>query len=388
MPVNQEKCTPYRVAIITAMLSGAGGGAPRSAAVQAGALSACGMDVTLYTGHSRKYPLTPAQFPLHDTRIYSCRTLGPPALGVNIGSFINLNRQAHDIDVMHVNMGWNLNTFIASRIARCYRIPYIYSLRSHMGAYHFRRYRYLKPILYRLIEKRNIRDAAAIHVTSDWEAETSAPVIQGQRVIKIPNAVDLSDLEHPVPRAVARKHLGVPPGGFHIVCFGRLGTQKNPLFLLNTFLNANLPPDVHLHFVGPPEQAIKQQLVKRLTGHPRHAQVHFVDFAKGHDRRCWLACGDLFALPSHDENFCIAAIEAVASGTFALISPHVGAIEYLPASTLRIVPLDPAAWRHALEELVTERKGQCIPDPEIFSVFAPSRVADQWLKAYKEIVAR
>ncbi|MDP7022763.1 MAG: hypothetical protein QGH42_00735, partial [Kiritimatiellia bacterium] len=83
--MHDEARKTYRIGVVTAMLSGAGGGAPRSAAVQAGALADLGQDVTIFTGHSPKYPLTPEQFHLEGCEIVSCRTIGPPDLGVNPG---------------------------------------------------------------------------------------------------------------------------------------------------------------------------------------------------------------------------------------------------------------------------------------------------------------
>jgi glycosyltransferase involved in cell wall biosynthesis len=364
------------------MLSGAGGGAPRSAAVQAGALADLGQDVTIFTGHSPKYPLTPEQFHLEGCEIVSCRTIGPPDLGVNPGSFRQLAKRASEFDVIHANMGWNLNTFPASRIAKANRVPYIYSLRSHMGEYHFKRYRALKPLLYFLFERYNLRDALALHVTSNWEIETSRHVIGGLKTVKIPNAMDLADFETPVPRRDAKEHLGLSQNGYHVVCFGRLGSQKNPEFLLQAFLEAQLPRDSHLHFVGPPEKRVKRMLVDAVKKGGVGERVHFVDFVSGHTRRCWLACGDVFALPSHDENFCIAVIEAVASGTFSLVSPYVGAVEYLPTDSFRALELDLGRWSEQLKALHATRPPQLNCAHGLSERFSPKAVGEEWLRAY------
>jgi len=371
-----------KIAIFSSMLSGAGGGAPRSAAVQAGALADSGADVTVFTGYSRKYPLTPEAFPLGRAKVVASKSWGPAALGLNVGSFLSFYRQCRSFDIVHVNMGWNLNTFIASRIARHFGVPYIYSLRSHMGEYHFRRFRFLKPVLFDLFEKRNIRDAFAVHVTADWESETSARAIGDQRIIKIPNAMDPSDFSDPVPREKARLELGLSSDAFHVVCLGRLGAQKNPEFLVRSFHEANLTEQTFLHFVGPPERRVKQKLLALIKDLELQGRVNFVDYVSGYKRRCWLSCADVFALPSHDENFCIALIEAVAAGTYGLITPHVGAIEYLPSGMLRVEPLELDRWSTAFRELALKPPPQTLCTKNLGELFSPRRIAQQWLDVY------
>ncbi len=112
--------------------------------------------------------------------------------------------------------------------------------------------------------------------------------------------------------------------------------------------------------------------------------MHFVDFAKGYDRRCWLACGDMFALPSHDENFCIAVIEAVASGTFALVSPFVGAIDYLPSSHVRAEGLSTNRWVDTLQILEQNSLTQIITSQYLKGMFAPECIARSWFECYQQ----
>ena len=61
----------YKLAIVNGALSSRGGGLSRSIAKQASILHDAGHSVTLYVGHSKKYPLTIAEFPCKNCSVIS-----------------------------------------------------------------------------------------------------------------------------------------------------------------------------------------------------------------------------------------------------------------------------------------------------------------------------
>ena len=378
---------PFRVALVAGMLSGRGGGAPRSVAQQARSLRAAGVDVELFAGYDARYPFTPDELDIREIPATVSRLVGPAVLGLFPAALRKLARRAREFDVIHLNGAWNLTTFIgASLIGRKSGTPCIISCRSHYGEYHFTRLPLLKKILFRLLETPNIRNAWALHVTSEWEEQTSWRAVRlARRVVRIPNPVNLGDFRDPPLRREARKALGLDPDAFHVVHLGRLGKQKNLPLLVEAFGRADLPPNARLHLVGPPEAAEKARL-RALAGRLGIGdRLTFLDFAGGRDRCRWLAAADLFALPSFDENFCIAAIEAAACGTFSLLSPHVGAVEFLPADRFRAVPLSLDAWIRAIEETAAEPPPQNVPPPDWDAPFRQESVTRRWLEIYRQI---
>ena len=204
-------------------------------------------------------------------------------------------------------------------------------------------------------------------------------------MIKIPNPVNLDDFRDPPARATARERLGLDPDAFILVHLGRLGAQKNLSLLLRAFKMAQLPETAQLILVGPPETAEKQKLQRLARELGIGHQLRFVDFAKGRERCDWLAAADLFALPSNDENFCIATIEAAASGTYSLLSPQVGAVEYMPQSLFEIVPNKPEAWAAALEQKCGNPPPQQLGDTDWLDQFSQETITRQWLDFYKTL---
>jgi glycosyltransferase involved in cell wall biosynthesis len=66
----------------------------------------------------------------------------------------------------------------------------------------------------------------------------------------------------------------------------------------------------------------------------------------------FLAAFDVFALPTLDENFGHAVLEALAAGCFVLLSPNTPWSDVEREGVGRILPLtDPAGWSAAIDEL-------------------------------------
>ena len=378
--------TGRSIAIVTGSLSGYAGGAPRSTANHAKALQTQGIDVTIFTGFSRKYPLTPDHFDLGNCEIVPARLLGPSVLGLAVGALWKLWRRAREFDVIHLNGHWNLTTFIGSRIARARRVSYVITTRGHLGRYDFRRYPVLKFFLYRLLERPNIRGATRMHVCSDWELEDSRAALTGARIVKLPNALNLAEVVPPMPRTEARGRLGIAPGDFVVLFLGRIAVEKSPFFLLQAWAKAALPENACLAFVGPCGAGLKRRLQKAAPTGSGAKRIRFVDYVAGEEKRAWLAACDLFVLPSTDDSFSVAVIEASASGAMCLVSPFVGAVEYLPKESVRVLPLEPDAWSRAFRELCAAPPPQKPLPEDSLQQFRLQTVGRQWAELYEQIV--
>jgi len=384
--VHSTKPCNYRIAIVGGSLSAQGGGAPRSMAQQAAVLVEQGCFVTFFVGESRKYPLAIEQFDVAACEVVHSRLWGPSILGFFPVALLKLCFQLKTFDVIHLNGAWNFNTFLMSRMARLLNVPCFITTRGHYSEYHHQRMPRVRKLLYGLMERGNLRNATAMHTTASWEQKTSARYLsQARAIVNIPNPVDLRDFNAPPSRAEARERLGLDPHRFYLVHLGRLAPQKNAPLLTEAFLSARLA-DAELVFIGPEEVAVRKQVDQLMASHPNDAAIRFVPFAKGTDRCDWLAAADVFVLPSNDENFCIVAIEAVASGTHCLLSDRVGAIEYLPKEYCSVCPLDVERWVEALRALHQNRIPQKTPPPEVLAPFSHEAIGAQWKTVYEGVL--
>lgn len=355
-------------------------------AQQARILHKHGHRVTLFSGYNSLYPYTPEELEIENIPAHVSELWGPDLYGFPFGALVSLWKHVKELDVVHLNGAWNLTTFLASLICSIKKIPYIISCRSHYGDYHFSRKPLLKKVLFYTFEYFNITHSHGLHVTADWETQTSWRAASiAKNIIKIPNPVNLSDFASPPHRRESRERLGLKQDGLYIVHLGRLGKQKNLTFLIRAFHQADLGQHARLVLIGPPEEYEKNAIRKLSAELKIENRLTFIDFAKGKERCDWLAAADLFALPSHDENFCIAAIESVASGTHCLLSPHIGATEYLPDDYASVKPVDVEQWADWLREYSTHPQEQRIPDAELFTPFSEVQILKDWERIYHSI---
>jgi glycosyltransferase involved in cell wall biosynthesis len=131
---------------------------------------------------------------------------------------------------------------------------------------------------------------------------------------------------------------------------GRLHVKKGVEMLIDAF-RAVRPP-MRLVVAGPPDTAAYgERLRRRAEGLP----VDFVGMLRGEEKWGALAAAEVFALPSHQENFGVAVAEALAAGTPVLVSERVNIWrEIVEAGAGWAEPDDAAGTRRLVERWVAE----------------------------------
>ena len=109
-----------------------------------------------------------------------------------------------------------------------------------------------------------------------------------------------------------------------VVFLGRLHSKKGIDLLLPAFRQVVAKiPDASLLFVGPAEPDYLTE-IKAVVGQLGIEDAcHFLGSLAGEQKWSALAAGDVFALPSYQENFAIALVEALRVGTPAVISKRI-----------------------------------------------------------------
>jgi glycosyltransferase involved in cell wall biosynthesis len=174
-----------------------------------------------------------------------------------------------------------------------------------------------------LFQDRVTRDATLIHYTSEQEQELAQPYVFGRPGVVVPLGVDLTRFDNmPSPEAFRERH--PETRGRKIVLFlSRINFKKGLELLIPAFAEATASrDDLHLVIAGPDDgfeaQAralVQQNGVEARTTFTGHLNAERVVEA--------LAAADVFALPSHTENFGIAAAEAIAAGVPSLLSDQI-----------------------------------------------------------------
>ncbi|HET6584124.1 MAG TPA: glycosyltransferase family 4 protein, partial [Nannocystaceae bacterium] len=126
-----------------------------------------------------------------------------------------------------------------------------------------------------------------------------------------------------------------------IVCFGRMTSEKGPMLVLEAIARLG-DPSVRVVFVGRgPEQARVRERARTLGAGDRIATIDWLEPVALAEQ---LAAAAIVVLPSREESFGNAMVEAMASGA-PLVTTRVGSIPELLADGVHadLVPVDDVA---------------------------------------------
>jgi len=181
--------------------------------------------------------------------------------------------------------------------------------------------------------------------------------LPADRIARIPNGVDTKVFRPRPPQETGplRRDLGLPAGRL-VMCAGKLIRGKGLERLLRVWKDlAEDLPEVRLVLVG---SGANQHLSceHELRAYvARHRMGDRVVFAGSTTRVAdYLACADLFVLPSESESFSLAVLEAMACGVAVVCSKIPGPMDFVRDQINgRLVPVeDEAAWRQVILEAV------------------------------------
>ncbi len=231
-----------------------------------------------------------------------------------------LRAHAADYDLLHVHGAFTYSTLAACRAARRVGRPYVLEPCGTLNSWGLAQKRWKKLPYYALIERRNLQSAEAIHAASPLEAAELIPLGLGAKVRVIPLSCDLPPL---------RSRPARPGASPRLLTLSRLHPVKGlpVLFEALALLKAEGGPQVRLTIAGQGEAVYAAQLRAEAAALGLAGQVTFAGFVEGRAKADLLAAADLFVLPSHAENFGLAAAEALAAGLPVIVSDGVGLAE-------------------------------------------------------------
>jgi glycosyltransferase involved in cell wall biosynthesis len=258
-----------------------------------------------------------------------------------------INDRHAEYDAVIVHGLWQYNSFGVWRALRGTATPYFVFPHGMLDPWFNRTYplKHIKKLLYwPWAEYRVLRDAAAVLFTSEEERrlarESFSPYKAKEIVVNYGTAAPDVDL------ATAREnffnHFPSLRGKRFLLYLGRLHEKKGCDLLINAFadlwgahapsravsgalagnLVAGQDAAVHLLLAGPSANEKYLLQLKELAASSA-APITFCGMLSGNLKWGALSAADGFVLPSHQENFGIAVVEALACATPVLISNKV-----------------------------------------------------------------
>lgn len=211
----------------------------------------------------------------------------------------------------------------AAAIARFKDIPYTVRTMGQIAPWALSQSELKKRVYMSLVERRNLQKAAAIHCTTAAEAEDvrlfglQTPTITLPLGVPIPTAI--SDA-----KAQLCQRYGIEKKCPIVLFLSRIHYKKQPDLLLRCLKRLKEQHrDCHLVIAGSGDVEYVEGLKALAKGLEIEEQVTFTGFVSGFEKDLLFQGSDLFALPSHSENFGIAVAEALAASLPVVITPGV-----------------------------------------------------------------
>lgn len=263
-----------------------------------------------------------------------------------------LARNVTSYDTVHVHAVFSHASLAAAAACRKEQVPYVVRPLGTLDPWSMRQKRLRKWCSWQLAAKRAIRGAAAVHYTTIGERASSEAWMGTNHGVVIPLGIDERFFDSP---GIGKTSTARPPAP-HVLVLARLHPKKGVHLLLEAFLDAARDElgDWRLVIAGDGPANYVRSLKQRVALQNRE-RVTFAGWLSDREKLLSLQEAELLALPSRQENFALAVVEALACGTPVLVGEQVNlADEIRAAGAGWVVPRDRGALAAALRQILAD----------------------------------
>lgn len=303
------------------------GGPMRSVHGLARAQVAAGDRVSVYTTNVDGPDVldVPAAEPVrrHGVEVWYFPVAWPRRLARSPAMARTLHGSISGFDVVHLHSVFLWPTFATARACRRVGAPYVLSPRGMLvrDLIHARG-RLRKTLWLALFERKTVREAAAVVVSSELEARELAALDLGAAYVEVvPNGLSPDESAANDDTATVASP-ALPSDGRPLVLYlGRLSWKKGVDVAIRALARL---PDARLAIAGNDDEGLRPRL-EALAGELGVAErVSFLGEVRDAGKSALLAAARALVMPSISENFGMAALEAMAAGVPVVLGPGVG----------------------------------------------------------------
>lgn len=335
-----------RIAHVIDTLNAAHGGPPIVAQSLAKAQAALGHDVRLLIEHGDPSSVVKTTFLPRRVASQFLRSEHTEAKAL-----------VANVDILHFHGVWESMFPVVARAARRQNKPYIVTPHGMLDPWSLRQKKWKKKLALAFGYRKMLNRAAAIHALNVDEKALIAPLGLRPPCEVIPNGISLEELDPPPDPKLFRSRTQGPGDRPYILFLGRLHHKKGLDILAEAFAAiASKLLQFDLVVAGPDggeEQLFRKQIDQLglssrtwLTG-PLH----------GPDKWSALVGASVFCLPSRQEGFSLAILEAMACRVPVVVSESCHFPEVRNVGAGKVVPLEAQAVARAMDAILSDLAG-------------------------------
>lgn len=283
-----------------------------------------------------------------DAKRILCGSIGETKIGQAIAA----------ANFVHVHGVWHPFLAAAAKEARRHGIGYAVAPRGMLDPWSLSQKRLKKAIALWAYVRDMLKGAKFIHVLNTDEGELLRPLGLGVPLEVLPNGVYVKDIEDHACRSVSSELNAKLAGRRFVLFLGRLHYKKGIDVLMEAFRRiADMDKDLCLLLAGP-DCGVGADIDEVSRKYGISERVIKCGPIYGTAKYAAYAAAECFCLPSRQEGFSMAILEALASGTPVVISEHCHFSEIAHAGAGQVVPLNPDAIAEAIMTYASDRKAR------------------------------
>lgn len=265
------------------------------------ALYDAGTDVSLHVLQSECNDRPEFTFPVH----VHARRIFPWKLGISPSMRRDIMTESANAEIIHNHGLWTMPNVYPSAISKKHSdCRLISSPHGSLAPWALSRSRWKKRLMWLTMQRQVIRDAACLHATSETE-------YLDLRKLALRNPIAVIPLGVAIPALGNQRN---SPRRRRLLSISRLHPVKGLDNLIRAWSQIqNQAPEWDLHILGPDENNYRAELLK-LSRELNAERVTLGNAIYGKEKTNAFFDADVFVLPSHTENFGLAAAEALAHG--------------------------------------------------------------------------
>ena len=302
-----------------------------------------------------------------------------------------VRQQVSRADIVHIHGLWEEVQHQAAIAARAGGVPYLIRPCGMLDPWSLSQSRWKKRLYMAWRLRRNLNHAAAIHFTTSIERDLTTPLHLKPPAIVEPNGVDPAEFLSPPPPGSFRAKHPITQGRRLVLFMSRVHHKKGLDKLIPAFARLH-DREAILAIAGPEAEGYRQTLDRLIAEAGIAPRVIFTGMLWREERIAALADADLFVLPSYQENFGVAVIEALAAGTPVVISDQVNIYpEVMAAGVGGVVPLDVDRLTAEIDRWLADEpmRRAAGEKARAFAMdrFAWRKIAERWVEHYSQIAS-